>query len=324
MNGPDGVGRRGETAGARASVAGCSPADLGTDLRTALRAATSALAAAGVPSPEQDAVALAAHLLATTYGEVRRRTILGEPTPHGYAALVARRARRVPLQHLTGAASFRKLELAVGPGVFVPRPETEVLVDHVLAELASAAALGDTGCAGGAGEQIVVDLCTGSGAIALAVADEADGVAVWAVELSPEAIGYARRNIAGTGLPVSLVAGDASAGLPELVSLTGRVDVVTCNPPYIPDGMVPRDAEVRDHDPGVALYGRSADGLAVPLLMARRAAELLRPGGLLAMEHADAQGETLPAALRAQGCWVDVLDVPDLTGRPRVTLARRA
>jgi len=300
-------------------------------LAAALRAAAAALAEAGVASPEHDAVALAAHLLDVSYGEVRRRAVLGAAVPPGFAELVAQRVRRVPLQHLTGRAPFRRLELAVGPGVFVPRPETEVLVTAVLAELTTLS--GPAGPSGPSGpreqqasgaDPMVVDLCTGSGAIAVAIAVEHPTSRVWAVELSPEAAAYARANIAAHAPRVRLIVGDGAAPHPELASVEGCVDVVTCNPPYIPDGMVPLDQEVRDHDPELALYGRSADGLAVPLAMAARAAELLRPGGLLAMEHADAQGESLPAALAAAGDWVEIQDIADLAGRPRVSVARRA
>ena len=309
-------------------------------LAAALRAAAAALAEAGVASPEHDAVALAAHLLDVSYGEVRRRAVLGAAVPPGFAELVAQRVRRVPLQHLTGRAPFRRLELAVGPGVFVPRPETEVLVTAVLAELTTLSGpAGPAGLAGPSGpsgpsgpreqrasgaDPMVVDLCTGSGAIAVAIAVEHPTSRVWAVELSPEAAAYARANIAAHAPRVRLIVGDGAAPHPELASVEGCVDVVTCNPPYIPDGMVPLDQEVRDHDPELALYGRSADGLAVPLAMAARAAELLRPGGLLAMEHADAQGESLPAALAAAGDWVEIQDIADLAGRPRVSVARRA
>lgn len=285
-------------------------------LRPALREAAQRLAAAGVGTAEVDVALLAAHVLGVSRGEVDRRALLGHDLDPADAdrldALVAERARRVPLQHLTGRAPFRHLELAVGPGVFVPRPETELLVDLALASLPP----------GG----VVVDLCTGSGAIALALADEAPDPRVVAVELSPEALAWAGRNVTETGLDVELVAADATTdpdGTPALGGLVGTVDVVVSNPPYVPDGMVPVEPEVAGHDPEMALYGRSADGLAVPLAVARTAATLLRPGGTLVMEHAEAQGESLPEALRAQGLWTDVADVPDLTGRPRAAVARR-
>jgi release factor glutamine methyltransferase len=282
---------------------------IASDLRAAVRAATSRLADAGVPSPEADAVALAAHLMKVSVGDVRKAMVLGAPAPAAYEALVDERAARVPLQHLTGRAGFRRLELSVGPGVFVPRPETEFV-----AGLAIDAALALEA-------PVVVDLCTGSGAIALAVADEVPTATVYAVELGREAHAWAERNVADTALAVDLRLGDASESFPEL---DGTVDVVVANPPYIPVGMVPLDPEVRDHDPELALYGGSEDGLAIPLAVARRAAELLRPGGLLVMEHADSQGVSLPGALRRAGEWTDVADHDDLTGRPRATTARRA
>jgi release factor glutamine methyltransferase len=282
------------------------------DLRAAVRAAGARLADAGVPSPDVDAVALAAHVLGTSTAQVRTAMVVGAaaPDPAAYDALVELRADRVPLQHLTGRAAFRRLDLAVGPGVFTPRPETEMV-----AGLAIDAAR-EVG-----GAPVVVDLCTGSGAIALAVADELPSATVYAVELGEDAHAWAARNVADTRLPVTLVHGDATTAFPEL---EGAVDVVVSNPPYIPVGMVPVDPEVRDHDPELALYGGSDDGLAIPLAVARRAAALLRAGGVLVMEHADSQGESLPRGLERTGCWRDVHDEPDLTGRPRATVATRA
>jgi release factor glutamine methyltransferase len=280
-----------------------------SDLRTAVREATARLAAAGIASPEVDAVALAAHARGTVAGEVRRAMVLGAPEPDAYATLVAERASRVPLQHLTGQAHFRRLTLAVGPGVFVPRPETEVTAGHAID---AASAMGP--------DVVVVDLCTGSGAIALAVKDELPAARVLAVEVSDLAHGWAVANRDRLGLDVEVRLGDATAALPDL---EGEVDVVVSNPPYIPVGAVPVDPEVRDHDPEVALYGGSADGLAVPLAVATRAAVLLRGEGVLVMEHADSQGRSLPAALRAAGEWVEVIDHADPSGRPRTTVAVR-
>ena len=283
------------------------------DLRSAVREATAALAAADVASPEADAVALAAHLLGVAPSEVRRRMVLGAPGPPGYAALVAERARRVPLQHLTGRSGFRRLELDVGPGVFVPRPETEVV-----AGLAIDAAR--ESLSGGATRPLVVDLCSGSGAIALAVKDEVPEAEVVAVELSHLALAWAERNRDRLGLDVELVLGDATTALPDL---EGAVDVVVSNPPYIPVGAVPVDAEVRLHDPEIALYGGSEDGLEIPAAVAARAALLLRRGGLLVMEHAEAQGAALAARLERSGRWAEVEDRLDLSGRPRAAVARR-
>ncbi|WP_323096755.1 HemK/PrmC family methyltransferase [Intrasporangium sp. YIM S08009] len=317
-----------------------------TDLRTGVRAAARDLAEAGVPSPDADAVELAAHVLGLEAGEVRRRMVLGGTTlPDAYTRLVDERAARVPLQHLTGRAHFRRLTLSVGPGVFVPRPETEVLVDLALAEVdrllrppapdlpapsesfgaegSGAPTRSSPGDASGTERVVrVADLCSGSGAIPLAVKDERPGVEVRGVELSPEAHAWSVANRDRLGLDVELVEGDASG--PCLPDWEGRADVVTVNPPYIPVGQVPLDPEVRDHDPELALYGGSEDGLAIPLAVARRAADLLRPGGLLLVEHADSQGRSLPARLARTGLWVEVADHDDLTGRPRVTTARRA
>lgn len=282
--------------------------------RQEVATATATLAQEGVASAEADALALAAFALGSDVADVRRRMVMLEEADGGfldrYAGLVAERAARIPLQHLTGRAHFRHLTLSVGPGVFVPRPETEL-----------AAGLAITAAATAGEAPVVVDLCTGSGAIALSVAQEAPASTVYAVELSPEAHAWAQRNVEATGLGVELALGDATTAYPEL---EGRVDVVVSNPPYIPVGMVPLDPEVRDHDPQVALYGGSDDGLAIPLAVAARAADLLRPGGILVMEHADTQGETLPEALRRTGMWTDVVDHADLNGRPRATVATRA
>lgn len=299
-----------------------------TDLRGVVSAATDRLAVAGVPSPQVDAVALAAYVLGCDPGEVHRGLVLGtrltEEQSSRYAELLDHRAARVPLQHLTGRAGFRRLELSVGPGTFVPRPETELAVELVLGEL------GATGATVHGRAPVVVDLCTGSGAIALAVKDEHPRARVHAVEASDQAFRRARHNAGRLDLDVTVTLADATGDprhavdLAALEPLVGHVDVVVSNPPYVPEDAVPREPEVRDHDPAMALYGGPGDGLGIPLQVARTAAVLLRPGGLLVMEHADTQGETLPAALRATREWVDVRDHLDLAGRPRTTTARRA
>lgn len=280
-----------------------------TDLRTAVREATARLAAAGIRSAEADAVALAAHAMQVHPSEVRRAMVVGAAEPAGYAGLVDERAARVPLQHLTGVAHFRRLTLTVGPGVFVPRPETEVTAGLAI----SAARNQDR-------DPVVVDLCTGSGAIALAVKDELPAARVLAVELSDLAHAWAVANRDRLGLDVEIRLGDGTRAFDDLV---GQVDVVVSNPPYIPDGSEPVDPEVRDHDPELALYGGSDDGLAVPRAVAARAGVLLREGGVLVMEHAEDQGASLAAALLAAGGWTEVVDHLDLTGRPRTTVAVR-
>ena len=319
-----------------------------TLLREAVRDAVRTLEVAGVESAEYDAVALAASVLKTSTSEVHKLMIMGAPVPEGFGDLVAERARRVPLQHLTGKAGFRRLELSVGPGVFVPRFETEFVAGLAISlllgkprdgaqesrtnlgtvhrPLPRSAVEDPTPSLGLVSEGVlarvvVVDLCTGSGAIALAIKDEVPAAEVHGVELSELAYAWAIRNRDDLGLEVDLRLGDATLAFPDLEA---GVDLVVSNPPYIPTGSIPSDPEVRDHDPEVALYGGSSDGLRIPLEVAARAAVLLRPGGLLVMEHADVQGDSLPAALRKTGVWLDLQDVRDLNGRPRAVTAVRA
>jgi release factor glutamine methyltransferase len=285
-------------------------------LREAVREAVRALSEAGVSSAEHDAVALAACALKTTTSDVRKQMVMGAPVPAGFADLVAERARRVPLQHLTGRSGFRRLDLSVGPGVFVPRFETEFVaglaIEHLVRGLHPTPSQ--------ALRPVVVDLCTGSGAIALAVKDEVPSAEVHGVEVSELAYAWAIGNRDDLGLDVEIRLGDAALAFPEL---EGRADVVVSNPPYIPVGSIPNDPEVRDHDPEVALYGGSSDGLRIPLEVAARAAFLLRTGGYLVMEHADVQGRSLPEALGRTGLWQDIQDHEDLNGRPRAVTATR-
>ncbi|SFO90028.1 release factor glutamine methyltransferase [Geodermatophilus dictyosporus] len=260
-----------------------------------------------------DAELLLAHALGRPRTALLTLDDVDDDVAARFAALLDQRAQRVPLQHLTGRAPFRHLELAVGPGVFVPRPETEQLVEWALGRLA------------GVPEPVVVDLGSGSGAIALSIAHEHAGARVTAVERDPQALEWTRHNAvlrAGVGdRPVTVLAGDMTdAGL--LTGLDGTVDLVVSNPPYVPDGArVPR--EVADHDPPLALWG-GPDGLDVVRGLLRTAARLLRDGGALGIEHADQQGGALPALVRAHGAFGDVADHPDLAGRPRFTTARRA
>jgi release factor glutamine methyltransferase len=279
-------------------------------LREAVRDAVRALSDAGIHSAEFDAVALAAFVLDTTTSEVHKLMVMGAPVPPGFGDLVAERARRVPLQHLTGKAGFRRLELSVGPGVFVPRFESELTAGLAISHLRTISHL-----------PTVVDLCTGSGAIALAIKAEVLVAEVHGVELSELAHAWAIRNRDELGLEVDIRLGDARLAFPDL---EGDVDVVVSNPPYIPVGAVPNDPEVRDHDPEVALYGGSPDGLRIPLEVAARAAVLLRPGGYFVMEHADVQGDSLQSELGTTGLWQDIQDHADLNGRPRAVTAVRA
>lgn len=258
-------------------------------------------------SPGHDAEQLAAHCL----GVERRDLWRHDGEPAGFDELVTRRATREPLQHITGVAPFRHLTLHVGPGVFIPRPETELLAGWAV-EAALAVDL-----------PVVVDLCAGSAAIALSVASEAPAAMVHAVELSDDALAWAGRNLAEhpVGQRVTLHQGDATVADELLMVLRGRVDVVVSNPPYIPASAVIRDAEVAAHDPALALWSGS-DGLDVIRGIVGVAARLLRPGGVLGIEHSDAQGEAVPALLRAAGGWTEVVDHADLAGRPRYSTAR--
>jgi len=278
---------------------------------TVRREAARTLAAAGVPSPDFDADELLAHVLRTTRSRLPFEPDLTPAQAQAYDVLVARRAAREPLQHLTGTAAFRHVELAVGTGVFVPRPETELLAGWAVEQ---AQAVVDTGRV-----PIVVDLCTGSGAIALSVATEVPTAEVHAVELGEPAHAWAARNLTGSG--VDLRHGDMADAFPDL---DGTVDVVVCNPPYIPleafESVAP---EARDHDPELALFSGD-DGLVAMRILERVAARLLRPAGVAGAEHADVQGESAPAVFAATGRWSDVRDHRDLAGRPRFLTARLA
>jgi len=259
-----------------------------------INAAIATLRSAGVDSPEYDARALAKH---------------ADKTGADFADLVAKRAQRVPLQHLIGSTGFRYLDLDVGPGVFVPRPETEVLVDAVLAEI------DDTS------QPLVVDLCAGAGTIGFAVAHEHPTAVVHLVERNPDAFEWLRRNAPRDGTNrVHLHLADAADALPEL---DGTVDVVASNPPYVAEherDLV--DPEVRDHDPHDALFA-GEDGLDVIRVVVGTAARLLKPGGFVAIEHSDGQGDAVPQLLHDAGGWTEIKDHEDLTRRPRFTTARR-
>jgi len=277
--------------------------------RAALAEAERELAAAGVPSPRVDAELLAAHVLGVPRAQL---ALLGTGSAERdrlaeFRVLTARRATRVPLQHLLGTAPMGPVDVAVGPGVFVPRLETELLLEWGLRAVA------------GVPKPLVVDLCTGSGALAAAVATSRPDADVYAVELDPEALAWARRNL---GDRAHLVPGDVTdAGL--LPELHGRVDLVLANPPYVPEG-TPVPPEVADHDPHRAVFA-GPDGLAVIRPLVVLAIRLLRPGGALAIEHDDTHAAAAPAVLAGHAELTDVVEHPDLAGRPRfVTGARVA
>ena len=283
------------------------PATEMTDLPLAIRAAAAVLSGSGITSARTDAELLAAHVLGLPRTRLALAAGLSAAQRDRLRDLVARRATREPVQHLTGRAPFRYLDLAVGPGVFVPRPETESLVSWGLSAVTGLPA------------PVVVDLCSGSGAIALSVARECPQATVYAVECDPAALVWLRRNASGPS--VSVVEGDA-ADPSVLSTLDGRVDLVLCNPPYVPaTAAVP--VEVRRHDPAVAVFA-GPDGLDVIRPLVGRVAALLRPGtGRFAVEHDDSQASSVRALLAADGRYGDIDDHLDLGGRPRFATARR-
>ncbi|WP_309065174.1 peptide chain release factor N(5)-glutamine methyltransferase [Microbacterium sp.] len=280
-------------------------------IRAQLGAAAQRLADAGVPDPVVDAELLLGHVLGRSRGEVQAAVVRGDALSaeerSAFDALVRRRAERVPLQHLTGSAAFRHVQLQVGPGVFVPRPETEIVVQFAIDALLGSAEPAPIG----------IDLGTGSGAIALAMATEVPHARVFAVELSPDAHAWAARNTAGVE-NLTLVLGDLATAFDDLA---GTAAVVISNPPYVPDEAVPRDPEVRLFDPAQALYG-GPDGLDVVRVISRRAQRLLHPGGLLVLEHGELQGDAIRAVLAADG-WRAPATHQDLTRRDRATTALR-
>jgi release factor glutamine methyltransferase len=247
--------------------------------------------------------------LAAVLGVPRSRLLLADRpdnrTEATFEALLDRRVTREPLQHIVGTAPFRHIEVAVGSGVFVPRPETELLVDAVLPVLRAVAA------------PVAVDLCSGSGALALSLVDEVASARVIAVERDGPAARWLDRNAVGSVVEVVV----AEVGDPLLLSeLRGQVDAVVANPPYVPRSS-PVAPEVQ-FDPDVAVFAGD-DGLAVIPSVIARAAELPRPGGMLAVEHDDTQGQAVPALLAADGRWAAVSEHNDLAGLPRYALATR-
>ena len=270
-------------------------------VREAIAEATAVLTEAGIDAPRVDAELLAAAVLGVPRGRLALAPGFDAAAAARFAGLVEQRAARRPVQHLVGYAPFRLRELAVGPGVFVPRPETELLVDWGLTRLRGLAA------------PLVADLCAGTGAIALSVAQEHPGARVFAVEDDPQALEWLRRNATDA---VTVVAGDVT-DRPRPSTVDGQADLVLCNPPYVPEG-TPVPPEVAD-DPHRAVFA-GPDGLAVIRPVIHRAAALLRPGGWFGVEHDDSHGEAVPELLRD---WADVADHRDLAGRPRFATARR-
>ncbi len=280
-------------------------------LSEALANAIQHLAQAGVPSPQADATWLLCHVLGIDRSDLLTKITFdeefSEQATSDLSQALARRAAREPLQHITGVAAFRSLELKVGPGVFIPRPETEQVVQYAIDYLKQLPVSGRA-----------IDLGTGSGAIAIAIAKEVPQTQVYAVELSESAYKFAEGNIKANQVSVELRLG----AMQEVVSdLVGQLDVVISNPPYIPNSAIPIDPEVRDFDPELALYG-GEDGLDVIRDISGIGAALLRKGGLLVLEHADGQSEAIRELLLNDG-WFNVAAFQDAALRFRTITAIR-
>jgi len=272
-----------------------------------LKQAEASLLAAGVVSAAAEAELLMCHLLKISRGELVTQLVLDRElqSPDGYFDLVEVRCTRVPLQHITGKAPFRSIELKVGKGVFIPRPETEQVVQVAIDFLALLP-----------GQPKALDIGTGSGAIAISIAKETHA-RVTAIELSRDAAEFARANIEALKVDVELLEGDFM----ELIGNLPQFDLIISNPPYIPASMVPVDLEVRDYDPALALYG-GEDGLDVVRDLAASTKLILREGGLLVLEHADGQSDSI-CELLLENNWRSVQVHPDPTGRLRAVSATR-
>ncbi|GAA2538468.1 peptide chain release factor N(5)-glutamine methyltransferase [Microbacterium mitrae] len=276
-----------------------------------LATARETLTTAGVTDPAVDATLLLAHVLGASRGDIQLKETLSHTLSDAdlaaYDAVIARRAAREPLQHITGTAPFRYLELLVGPGVFVPRPETEIVAQYAIDALWAVAAP----------EPIAVDLGTGSGAIALAMATEVPHARVVAVERSAAAHGWAAKNVTRVGATnLELRRGDFAHALDDLA---GTVAVIASNPPYVPADAIPRDLEVRLHDPKEALYS-GADGLDDIRIISGVGLRLGYPGSSIVLEHGEWQGAEIREILTADG-WQSAATHQDLTMRDRVTTA---
>ncbi|OHT80810.1 protein-(glutamine-N5) methyltransferase, release factor-specific [Mycobacteroides chelonae] len=272
-------------------------------LRQLIAEAVESLSEAGVSSPQVDAEELAAHLLGVSRTRLRFAE-LAPDFPESYRDLVAARVQRIPLQHLTGNAAFGPVEVSVGPGVFIPRPETESLYAWATGKLTPHAT--------------VVELCAGSAALAIALSHDEPAARILAIELDDRALVYTRRNTAGT--PIEVIQADVTS--PALLTeLDGTVDLIVANPPYIPED-AELEPEVAQHDPPLALFA-GFDGLTVIAPIVTAAGRLLAPGGHIGVEHDDTNGEGTRELFTASELFDEVVQRHDLAGRPRFVTARR-
>lgn len=299
-----------------------------------VRSASAMLRASGVDTPEHDAKLLAAEVFGVDLQTVDKAMLMGSETSElakqgakqsgedaalkRFHTMVDRRSKREPLQHITGHAPFRYLDLKVGPGVFIPRQETELVVQEGVDWITKR----------GMYSAKVVDLCAGSGAIGLSFVTEVPGSEVWAVEKSEQTAQWTRVNLNETAKKYPSIASNYHLEIadatqtPTLNQLDGTIDIVLTNPPYVPLADIPQQPEVRDYDPDLALYGGSADGTLIPERIIARAAKLLKNGGLLVMEHDITQGERLSAFALSYG-FSNVMVHNDYTGRPRYMTAKK-
>ncbi|HZQ33367.1 MAG TPA: peptide chain release factor N(5)-glutamine methyltransferase [Mycobacterium sp.] len=274
-------------------------------LRRAIDAATHTLSDAGVASARVDAEELAAHVAGTSRGRLALLDELADEFFTRYDGVVGARAKRIPLQHITGTTAFGPIEVKVGPGVFIPRPETEAVLEWAVAQERPA-------------HPLIVDLCTGSAALAVALARQLPSARVIGVEMSADALEYASRNVAGTS--VELRRGDVrDPGLFD--DLDGRVHLIVANPPYLPDG-TQLEPEVAEHDPPQALFG-GPDGTSYIPAITRLATRWLTDGGLLAVEHDDTASDKVCDLLVRSGHFENVTARTDFARRPRFVTARR-
>ncbi|MFH5231581.1 peptide chain release factor N(5)-glutamine methyltransferase [Antrihabitans spumae] len=283
-------------------------------VRTAIREATEQLAAAGVHSARNDAEVLAAHLMGVERTRLCLVPLVESAVLQAYRKMVDQRAKRIPLQYITGTSPMGEIDLEVGPGVFVPRPETELLLAWALAFLESCHRH----------PPVVLDLCTGSGALALALAHARPDAVVHAIELDPRALTWAQRNAtlrADDGDTEITLHNDDVTRPDLLTELDGTVDLIVANPPYVPVG-AQLEPEVIEHDPHIALFA-GPDGLDVIEPMVANVARWLRVGGGVAIEHDDSNGAAVAQLLAADGSFADIVEHPDLAGRPRFVVARR-